>query len=449
MATVLIVDDQASQRLIMSSILRLENHIVYESPDVDKALCCLGSNDIDVILTDLNMPGENGMALVEHVSKKDFHPEIIVITAYGSIDTAIRAIRLGAYDYLNKPIDQVQLLRIVEQAAAKRASKKESKLLRDEIGKKIKTNFIAESSAIRQIIDLIPKIAASDATVLIRGESGTGKEKIASLIHLLSTRSSKQMQSINCAAFPDTLLESELFGYEKGSFTGAQTRKTGIIEAASGSTLFLDEVADMPLNIQVKILRVIQEKEIRRVGSTESFSVDFRLVAASNRPLEEMIQRGLFREDLFYRLNVIPIIIPPLRERKEDIPKLIIFFLSKKRNQKKKITNEAMDALLTYRWTGNVRELESVIERIVILSDSDTITIKDIPREIINSNVCLQSLNEYIIPPEGINFDEFEKKIFLQALQRSNGNMSDAAKLLGTTYRTFQYRVSKFNIKEN
>jgi DNA-binding NtrC family response regulator len=315
-AKILIVDDEAAQRGILSKILEVEGHELFEAGSVAQAVQQIEENEPDVVLTDMKMPGKSGLVLVAEVSKRSFPPEVVVITAFGSIETAVKAMRLGAYDYLTKPLEREELILVVQRAAEKRALRVESQRLKQELAKQESSGLVAESLSLRRVLDVVKKVAGSDATVLIKGESGTGKERIAQLIHYHSPRSHNPMQSINCAAFPETLLESELFGYEKGSFTGAQGRKIGIIEAASASTLFLDEVADMSPSTQAKILRVLQEKEIRRLGSTTTIQVDVRIIAATNKILEEEIRKKNFREDLYYRLNIIPILIPPLRERR-------------------------------------------------------------------------------------------------------------------------------------
>jgi transcriptional regulator with PAS, ATPase and Fis domain len=299
----------------------------------------------------------------------------------------------------------------------------------------------------KNILEIVKRVAASDSTVLVRGESGTGKERIARLIHYQSNRGRKPMQSINCAAFPETLLESELFGYEKGAFTGAQNRRIGLIESAGGSTLFLDEVADMSLSTQAKLLRVLQEREIRRVGGTKSVPVDIRIIAATNKNLEEAIKQGTFRDDLFYRLNIIPIMLPPLRDRSEDIEALVRFFISRS-GRPKTVEPDAMKLIRGYGWPGNVRELEAVMERITVLSSSDVIRGEDLPVELRVVHVTAPLSPGYDIPEDGLVFEEWEKSILAQALARSKGVMADAAKLLGMTYRTFQYRAEKFGLKE-
>jgi DNA-binding NtrC family response regulator len=445
MAKVLIVDDEPAQRTIMCSILQSENHTVAQADGVDRALQMLADVDPAVVLTDLKMQGRGGLELVEEVSRRHHAPEVVVITAFGSVDTAVRAMRLGAYDYLTKPIERDELLLTVERAADKFRLRTDGARLREEQVRSLSTGLVTESNAMRQVMEVVRKVAPSDATVLIRGESGTGKERIARLIHALSQRGTRPIQSVNCAAFPETLLESELFGYEKGAFTGAQTRKIGILEAASGSTLFLDEVVDMSVNTQAKLLRVLQEREIRRVGSTTNVPVDIRVIAASNMSMEDAIKKGRFREDLFYRLNVIPIVLPPLRDRPEDIEQLVRFFLA--RRSRSGIDPEALDLLRAYPWPGNVRELEAVMERVIILSSNDRIAARDLPEEI--RSPVKRSAGEspgFELPSGGIVFEEWERNLLQQALGRSGGTMAEAARLLGMTYRTFQYRAEKFGL---
>jgi transcriptional regulator with PAS, ATPase and Fis domain len=295
------------------------------------------------------------------------------------------------------------------------------------------------------IIDMVEAVAKTDSTVMIRGETGTGKECIARLVHLRSRRGSKPMRSINCASFAETLLDSELFGYEKGAFTGAHVRKTGIIEAASGGTLFLDEVADLSQSTQAKVLRALQERKVRRVGGTEDIQVDIRIIAATNKNLEQAVADGQFRQDLFYRLNVVPIIIPPLRERKEDIPALIEHFL-KKFGQRKVVDEEAMAAFCKYSWPGNVRELEAAIERIAVFSRNATIGLADLPAEI-SKFPTQQGNSSWNIPEDGLVFKDIERDILAKALSKANGNMTAAAKLLGMSYRAFRYRANEFGLR--
>jgi DNA-binding NtrC family response regulator len=447
MAKVLIVDDEASQRGILSKILKAEGHEVFEAGDVTQAEREMDEKEPDVVLTDLKMKGKGGLELVEKIPRRASPSEVVVITAFGSIETAVKAMRLGAYDYLTKPLEREELILVVQRAAEKRDLRLEGQRLRQELSSQITSGLVVKSLAMQHVLEIVSKVAASDATVLIRGESGTGKERIARLIHHQSPRGDRPIQGINCAAFPETLLESELFGYEKGAFTGAYGRKIGLIEAASGSTLFLDEVADMSLSTQAKLLRVVQEKEIRRIGSVTTVPVDVRIVAATNKNLEEEIGKRTFREDLFYRLNIIPIFIPPLRERREDIPALVCHFVSQS-SRLKSVDPEAMRLLCDYDWPGNVRELEAVMERIAVLSTGDTVTVNDLPPELREKSDRLTT-RECQLPEGGVNFEEWERNLLAQALERSHGVMSEAAKLLGMTYRTFQYRAMKFGLKED
>ena len=447
MAKILVVDDEAAQRNIMSSILRSAGHTIMEAGNVDTALEQLPGFAPEVVLTDLKMEGKSGLVLVEEVSRLPLHPEIVVITAFGTVETAVKAMQLGACNYLVKPLEREVLLVQVDKAAEKYLFRVEGQQLRDELTKQQTDGLMAESQAMKSVLDIVKKVAQSDSTVLIRGESGTGKERIARLIHYLSNRGRKPMQSINCAAFPETLLESELFGHEKGSFTGAQNTHIGIVESASGSTLFLDEVGDMSLSTQAKLLRVLQERQIRRVGGTKTIPVDIRIIAATNKNLEEAIKQGTFRDDLFYRLNIIPIVIPPLRERREDIEALVAFFISRS-GRPKTVEERAMKLIKEYQWPGNVRELEAVMERITVLATSNVIKVEDLPLELCATPASATSPSSSAIPEQGLIFEEWEKNMLAEALKRSHGVMADAAKLLGMSYRTFQYRAEKFGLKE-
>ncbi len=451
---VLIVDDDAAQRRIVASILSTEGHETHEAESVPAALEKLQQVSVEVVLTDLRMPGPGGLRLLQEAVRLMPAPEVVVITAFGSVDTAVEAMRRGAYDYLTKPLDKDELILVVQRAAEKFRLRGDSNRWRQaqESGD---GGLIAESPALRGILETLDRISQSDATVLIQGETGTGKERIAKLIHAHSKRGSKPMLSVNCAAFPENLLESELFGHEKGAFTGAASRKPGLFEVVEGSTLFLDEIGDMPPGLQAKMLRAVQEKEIRRVGGLVSIPVDVRIVAATHRNLPEAIARGAFREDLYYRLNVIPVVIPPLRERREDIPPLVRHFLEKP-SRRKSIAPEALEALCRYPWPGNVRELEALLERVCILASGDTIGLGDLPAELRTSGVARVPTTPAIpfvpggpmfeIPEDGLVFEGFERYLIQQALERSQGVMADAAKLLGMSYRTFQYRATKFGL---
>ena len=443
MVRILVVDDEIAQRKIMCEILKAAGYYATQAEGVESALEKISREKPAVVLSDLKMNGRSGLDLVQEIGTLLFPPEVVVITAYGTIETAVKAMQAGAYDYLTKPLAHDQLLLVVKRAAEKYALRENTRRLSEELTRQVTEGLVAESSSMRRIMQIASKMAKSDATVLISGETGTGKERIARLIHYSGPRSAWPMQTINCAAFPENLLESELFGFEKGAFTGALARKPGIIETANGSTLFLDEVADMSLSTQAKLLRVLQEKEIRRLGSTETIQVDIRIIAATNKNLQECVKAGTFREDLFYRLNILPILLPPLRERKEDIPSLVRFFLNR-RSHDKVITEEALRHLLNYSWPGNIRELEAVMERILVLSATTTISPEDLPSEIHFDKKVTKTTS--LLPPEGIVFEDWERSLLEQALTQSNGILADAARLLGMTYRTFQYRAEKFGL---
>jgi DNA-binding NtrC family response regulator len=448
MGRILIVDDEAPQREIMRMILAAEGHEVSEAGSVSEAEALIAEGGPELVLTDMKMPRQGGLALVERIAALAFPPEVVVITAFGTIETAVKAIRAGAYDYLTKPIDGDVLLLVAARALEKYALRHESRRLRDELDRRVAGELVYSSAAMARIVETAVKVADSDATVLIRGESGTGKERVARLIHQKSARAGRAFQGINCAAFPESLLESELFGHEKGSFTGAHARKIGVIESAHGGTLFLDEVGDMSLNTQMRMLRVLQEREIRRVGSNAPVRVDVRVIAATHRNLEEAIRQGAFREDLYYRLNVIPIHLPPLRDRREDIPALVGHFLS--RSMRGKTMEEgALEALADYSWPGNVRELEAVLERVSILSSGQRIRAEEVARELrAFARPRLEDDADFTLPREGIVFEELEHEVLRQAMVRCEGNMTEAARLVGMSYRTFRYRALKFGIGE-
>jgi DNA-binding NtrC family response regulator len=447
MPRILIVDDDAAQRHIITSICRSEGHEIQEAQDAEQALALIDSFSPQVVLTDLRMPGGGGLSLLENIGAKKDAPELIVMTAYSSIETAVKAIRLGAYDYLTKPLDRQELLLVIGRALEKQALKTQKQRLQSELLERNSTGLVTESQAMKEIVAKVKLIAQSNATVLLRGESGTGKERIAHLIHYSGPRAGQPFIGINCAAIPESLMESELFGYEKGSFTGALGRKIGVFEAAHSGTLFLDEVADLSPSAQAKVLRVLQNKEIRRVGGVDNILVDVRIIAATNQNLEEKIRQNLFREDLFYRLNIIPLVIPPLRERRIDIVALVNFHL-KKHGELRQIQPEALGLLKDYGWPGNVRELEAVLERILVLSNGATIAVNDLPPEIACRRQSADAIPEagFMIPREGLNLERLEMDILRQALELNRGNMAEAAKLLGLTYRTFQYRAHKFGL---
>ncbi|MCU0609695.1 MAG: sigma-54 dependent transcriptional regulator [Chitinispirillaceae bacterium] len=441
---VLIVDDEVKQRNLLAGIIGAEKSaVVFQAGSVEEALTIIKTEEPQVVLSDLKLPGRTGLSLLDDIEPLPLPPEVIIITGFASIETAVRATKLGAYDYLTKPVQPLKLLFLIDKAKEKYDLREERFRLQQELTNKIGRFMIAESAVMKSLLGTIESVAVTDATVLIRGETGTGKELVASIIHLRSRRAGKPMQSINCSAFVDTLFDAELFGYEKGSFTGAQTQKKGIVESAHGGTLFLDEIGDLSQSSQAKILRTLQERTIRRVGGREDIPVDIRIIAATNLDLEHAIRTGSFREDLFYRLNIIPIVVPPLREHREDIPALAGFFLAKTASGKV-IGPEALDALVKHNWPGNVRELKSCIERAALFCTGSAITKKDLfPNTTINEEPARTLFD---IPDEGLVFEEVERKLISQALEKSRGNMVAAAKLLGMNYRAFRYRAKSFGL---
>jgi DNA-binding NtrC family response regulator len=451
-AKLLVVDDEKHQRESLQMILEDEGYKVTVASDGREALAKANEVRPEVVLTDLKMPGLSGMEVVKALQDGPLPPMVILVTAHGSVDRAREAHKLGAFDYMSKPVVADELLFRVERALETfRLSEKNLRLERRLKQQDGLESIVGDSPSMREVFRLVEKIAPTSSTVLIRGESGTGKELVARAIHARSPRAGKPFLAINCAAIPENLLESELFGHEKGAFTSADARKIGLFEAASGSTLFLDEIGDLSLPLQGKILRALQEKEIKRVGGTETIPVDVRVVAATNRDLEAMMKSGQFREDLFYRLNVIPIVLPPLRERSSDVKALVTRFLEKANSAHGTSVNgiepEAMDLLCRHPWPGNVRQLESVVERAVLLSEGGVVRPEDLPVEIRLQTAPSSRPYGFEIPGEGIDIEEFERQLIVQAMERSGWVIAKAARLLGLTYRTLQYRLEKFGIK--
>jgi DNA-binding NtrC family response regulator len=448
-AVVLVVDDEPLQRDILKTILDDEEYETYVASSGEEGLEILKSLHPDAVLTDLKMEGMDGIKFIESIPHEPFEPSVIIMTAYGTISSAVEAIKKGAFDYLTKPLDKDILLITVKRAVERAKLLKENLQLQKALFDRFKIEgIIGSSRKMVEAVEIMKKVSSSNATVLILGESGTGKELAAKAMHYNSPRRTKPFTAVNCAAIPETLIESELLGYEPGAFTGATSRSRGLFEATNGGTLFLDEVGDLPLMTQAKILRVLQDKEIRRIGSRESIKVDVRIIAATNRDIEKEILRKTFREDLYYRLKVITIELPPLRERKKDIPELVNFFI-RKYNQElgkriKGIEDEAMKSLIEYHWPGNIRQLESVIERAVLICESSNILLKDIKSELrfLQGNHLL----DFDLPDSGVNFEEVEKELLRKAMMKANGVAAQAAKLLGMSYKTFWYRWEKFNL---
>ncbi|MGH9450823.1 MAG: sigma-54-dependent transcriptional regulator [Terriglobia bacterium] len=441
--TILIVDDEGRQREIYRDILLDEGYAAEAAGSGETALRLLEQKRFDLVITDLNLPGMTGIQLLSAIQQADPTVTVVLITGYPSIQSAIEATRKGVYTYLEKPVDRDRLLEVVGEVFARMSV--------------LRKSILGVSPATKAMLRMVLKVAGTSHTVLILGESGTGKELVAREIHELSPRSKYPFLAVNCAALTETLLESELFGHEKGAFTDAHQQKKGLFERASRSTLFLDEIGDTSLSMQAKILRALQEREIMRVGGAETVKVDVRIIAATNRNLEQMLKEGKFREDLYYRLKVIPIVCPPLRQRHEDIEVLAGHFLRKARldGKPKSISRAALSALEAYNWPGNIRQLEWAIERAALLGEGNQIMPDDLPPEIREGNPVLfqnavpsQGGADAVEPviAEG-SWEEHEKVKILEALQRTNGNITRAAQLLGMTFRTLQYRLEKFGIK--
>jgi DNA-binding NtrC family response regulator len=401
--SVLVVEDDKHQRGIVKTILAKEGFYVEDVATGGAAMDLLRQHPFDLVLTDLRLPDMEGTEILKEVKAQSCPSHVIIITAYGSIPSAVEATKLGAFYYLEKPLEKDQLLLILQNAMNQVKLLKDNLMLKDQLQDRFHLdNIVGSHGGMQDLFRIVKKVAPTNSTTLIYGESGTGKELFARSIHYNSPRKNKPFFAINCASIPETLLESELFGFEKGAFTGAMTRHIGLFEQAHGSSLFLDEIGDLTLNTQAKVLRVIQEKEIRRIGGNESIKLDVRIIAATNRKLEDEIARGRFREDLFYRLNVIAFTIPPLRERGTDIPLLVEHFLRRLNEVSRKktgITNEALQSLMEYAWPGNVRQLESAIERAYILCDSEMIGVEHLPEEIKQGRVkasVLQSLKPMV-----------------------------------------------------
>ena len=452
LAKVLVVDDEDAQRQIISDVLTRAKYEVIQAGGVTNAIEQI-EDHLDLIITDLKMEDGNGIDVLREAKRLAPDTEVIVMTAYGSIESAVEAMRQGAHDYITKPFDNKELLVSVERALEHKQLRQENLQLRELVQTRVtQGNIIGVSKKMQKLFRLVEKSIPVNSTVLIQGESGTGKELVARSIHFNGARKDKPFIAVNCAAVPQSLIESELFGHEKGAFTGAIQMKKGKFELADGGTIFLDEIGDMSLDLQAKLLRVLQEMKIERVGGMELLSIDVRVIAATNKNLEEEVGKGNFREDLFFRLNVIVIDIPPLRERVEDIPPLIDHFKRKLSEEFHReypaLDSTVIDRFMVYRWPGNVRELENTLERLLVLTDKEKITVSDLPRNLLlSAHPGPQQLDGIRLPDEGISIEEVEKKLITEALAKTSGHILKASKLLGMTYKTLQYRIKKYNIK--
>ena len=450
--TVLIVDDEESQRKSIETFLKKRNYNVLSASNGDEAFRIAEEEIVDLILSDLRMPGIDGIELLKKV--KQYNPQIdfVIMTAYGSIDDAVSIMKSGAYDYLTKPIDLDELESLIKRINEKRLLLSENKLLREQLYEKFKfDSIITQSKKMEDVLNLAGRVAKSKTSVLIRGESGTGKELVAKAIHFSGDRKDKPFVTVNIASLPENLMESELFGHEKGAFTGAINSRIGKFEEANAGTLFIDEVGDIPLSVQVKLLRAIQFSEIQKLGSNVTKKLNVRIITATHRDLEAMIKEGEFREDLYYRLNVVSLRLPNLNERKEDVPILIDHFINKYSGINDKnisgITSEALDRLMKYDYPGNIRELENMIERAVVLSRYEKISLEDLPAhfESISENKLLDPYN--LEDDYEAKIKMFESEMILEALKQNEGNQSAAARQLNMTERHLRSRLERLGIK--
>ncbi len=455
MSTILIVDDEQSMRDFLAIMLRKEGYDIMTAEDGKEALKAVEQDIYDLVITDIKMPGIDGLEVLRHVKRLSPTTFVMVITAYSSTEDAVLAMKEGALDYITKPFEIEKIKLVIKNALDRKKLNEEHDYYKRQYEHQFDTgNIIGSSDSIQQIFDMIKRVSSSKSTILVTGESGTGKELIAHAIHQNSPRHKQPFVAVSCGAIPESLLESELFGHIKGAFTGAIANKTGLFELADHGTLFLDEIGELPLLIQVKLLRVLQEKQFKRVGGTKDVSLDVRIIAATNRDLPKMVQENTFREDLFYRLHVIPIQLPPLRNRRDDIPVLANHFLEKYNREIGKhfthISEDAMLQLLSYNWPGNVRELENTIERAVALESEPIIRLSSLPETMRGITEQFAPVIPVDIPPEGIHLenivDEVEKDLLVKALEKTGWVKKHAAKLLHLSFRSFRYRLDKYDI---
>lgn len=448
-ARILVVDDEVNIRNALSTLLEKRGYDAKGIGTAEEAFRYLEETPADLVITDVRMPGMDGIEFLRRLKDKWPSTEVVIMTAFGSIDAAVEAMRLGAYDYLTKPVDRERFPMVVEKALERHALVSENKQLRDRLETRFRFDqLVGKSESMRRIYGLVEMVADSDVTVLLTGESGTGKEVVARTIHHKSPRADHPFVTVNCGALPDDLFESELFGYEKGAFTGAVATKVGRFELAHRGTLLLDEIGELSLKSQVDFLRVLETKEFRRLGGTKVVRVDARVIAATNRNLEEAVKRGEFREDLFYRLNVVPIKLPPLRERAEDIPLLIETFLpefcAQYNRVPKAIAPEAMRLLRLYSWPGNIRQLRNLLERLVITVRESTIGPEHLPEEIQVSREDVRTM----VVTLGTSLEEVEKEVIRRTLAEVTNHREKAAKLLGISLRALQYKIKEYGIRE-
>ena len=448
-AKILIVDDEENQRKAVGGFLKKLGYNIVLSSNADAAISIIENEPIDLVISDMKMPGKSGLELLRIAREQLPDIAFILMTAYSSVSDAVAAMKLGAFNYISKPIDLDELEMGISKALENRRLIAENRRLHDllDMGSKFE-GIVSESAEMEEVLNLVSRVAPASSTVLIHGESGTGKERIARAIHYGSPRADKPLVTVNCAAIPESLLEAELFGHEKGAFTGAHIARKGKLEYANGGTLFIDEIGDMPLTTQPKLLRFLQEGTVERLGSADTLKMDIRVIAATHRDLREMVEKRQFREDLFYRLSVINVVIPPLRKRKTDILPLAEHFIKiySDRNSKKVfgLTREAKDAILKYNYPGNVRELENAIESAVVLARGEAIDVEDLPLSFDSANFIPETDDESPLPAR---LEEFEKKIVFEGLKKANGNKSETARKLGISEKNIRDRLKKWGYR--
>ncbi|HTZ72322.1 MAG TPA: sigma-54 dependent transcriptional regulator [Candidatus Aquilonibacter sp.] len=448
--SILVVEDEAKLRRLIELQLTEDDFVARSAPDAETALDMLHKDAFDLVVTDFKLPGMTGLEFLNAAKNIDANLPVIMMTAYGTVESAVDAMKAGASDYVLKPFSLAELVMVIRKELAAHDLREENRSLREALGRRYEyNNIVARSEKMQAVLGLVERVAPSNSTVLIGGESGVGKDLIARAIHEHSRRASGPFIKINSTAIPETLLESELFGYEKGAFSGAASSKPGKFELADKGTLFLDEIGDVPAAIQVKLLRVLQEREFERLGGTKTHKVDVRLIAATNRDLRAALEEGTFREDLYYRLNVVAIDIPPLREHKDDIPALANFFLEKFARESGKtlngITPAAMKILIDHYWPGNVRELQNVIERGVTLSAGSTLDVDDIHLDKPRQRAAAETSSAL---PEGTTLEQWEDEMIREALRKAGGNKSQAARALGLSRNALRYRLSKMGVPD-
>jgi two-component system response regulator PilR (NtrC family) len=451
---ILIVEDEAYQREILKAILEAEGFSVTCVASGEQAIEIYPRFDPDVVLCDLKLPDMEGTQIMERLTTSGFHKhEFIIFTAHGTIESAVNAIKRGAFDYITKPVDREKLIMTIQRACERLALIKENQQLKKQLLRPFGIEgIIGKHPLMSKVLDFIKLVASLNVTVLITGETGTGKELIARAIHSQSLRKDKSFHAVNCASMPESLLESELFGYEKGAFTGAFSQRRGLIEGSHGGTLFLDEIGELPVGPQSKLLRFLEDKNIRRIGGNEEIPIDVRLIAATNKKLDEEIKNGRFREDLFYRFRGFAVESPPLRERSSDVYLLAEYFIEKYNllysRSVRGFTSEALKMLMGYHWPGNVRQLDATIEKAVLVADGEVLSPSDLDIPKPQTGAAAGTFS-FEFPPDGLALDEIERQVISRAMEKSGGCIAEAARLLHTTYRTVEYRVKKYGIARN